>query len=99
MEKLTAHSFIPKWQSNYFRELNGNLEVNEVIILGDFAKNYSFVNLQCTVHPAVVYYKDGSALQWASYCIISDDNKHDVVMVYQVKKEINNWLEITFSLP
>ena len=66
MEKLTAHSFIGKCQSNYLRELKGNLEENEVIILGDFAENYSFVvqdevqgfhwnNLRCTLHPVVVY--------------------------------------------
>ena len=41
-------------------------------------------NIQCTLHPVVVYYKDGEALQSISHCIISDDNKHDVGMVYQV---------------
>ena len=74
MEKLTAHSFIAKYQSNYLRECKENLEENEVIILRDFAENYSFVvqdevqgfhwnNLQCTLHPVAVYYKNGDALQ------------------------------------
>ena len=65
-EKLTAHSFIAKCQSNYLRGCKENWEENEVIILGDFAKNYSFAvqdevqgfhwnNLQCTLHPVVVY--------------------------------------------
>ena len=59
-------SFIAKCQSNYLRECKENWEENEVIILGDFAKNYCFVvqdevqgfhwnNLQCTLHPVVVY--------------------------------------------
>ena len=66
-EKLTAHSFITKCHSIYLRKLKGKLEENQVIILGDFAKNYSFVvqvevqgfhwnNCQCTLHPVVVYY-------------------------------------------
>ena len=74
LEKLTAHSFIAKYQSNYLRESKENLEENEVIILRDFAENYSFVvqdevqgfhwnNLQCTLHPVAVYYKNGDALQ------------------------------------
>ena len=72
LEKLAAHSFIPKCRSNYFRELKGNLDENGVLILGDFAENYSFFvqdevqgfdwnNLLCTLHPVVVYYKNGDA--------------------------------------
>ena len=67
LEKLTPHSFIARCQSNYLREPKGNLEENEVIIPGDFAKNYSFVvqdkgqgfhwnNLQCILHPVVVFF-------------------------------------------
>ena len=33
LKKLTAHCFIAKYQSNYLRELKGNLEENEVTIL------------------------------------------------------------------
>ena len=107
LEKLTAHSFIAKCQSNYLRESKENLAANEVIILGDFAENYSFAlkdevlgfhwnNLQCTLYPVVVYYKDGDALQSVSYCNITDDNKHDVGMVYQVQKEIITDLKLRF---
>ena len=39
LEKLSAHSVIAKCQSN----LEENLEENKVIILRDFAENYSFV--------------------------------------------------------
>ena len=35
LEKLTAHSFIAKCQSNYLREFKENLEENEIIILGE----------------------------------------------------------------
>ena len=91
-----------------FKRMQRNLEENEVIILGDFAENYSFVvqdqvqgfhwdSLQCTLHPVLVYYKDGDALRSLSYCIISDDNKHDVGIVYQVQKEIITDLKLRFS--
>ena len=107
LEKLTAHSFIAECQSNYLRECKEDIEKNEVIILGDFVENYSFVvqdevhrfhwnNLQCTLNPVVVYYKGGDALQSVSYCIISDDNKHHVGMVYQVQKETIIDLKLRF---
>ena len=44
----------------------------------------------------VVYYKDGDALQSVSYCIMSDDNKHDFAMVYQVQKEMITNLKLCF---
>ena len=47
LEKLTAHSFIAKCHSKRmqenFRECIESSEENEIIILGGFAKNYSFV--------------------------------------------------------
>ena len=108
---MTTHSFIAKCQSNYLRECKEkHLEENEVIILGDFAENCSFVlqdevqgfcwnNLQCTLHPVVVYYKDGDALQSVSYCIIS--NKHVVGCWDGLSSPEgnNNRLQTTFSLP
>ena len=44
----------------------------------------------------VVYYKDRDALQSVLYCIIPDDNKHDVGMIYQVQKEIITDLKLRF---
>jgi hypothetical protein len=41
--KLTAHSYISKCQSKYLKKLKGELQPNHVIVLGDFAENYSFV--------------------------------------------------------
>ena len=102
--KLTAHSYISKCQSKYLKNLKEEVPSNSAIILGDFAENYSFVvqdevqgfhwnNLQCTLHPAVVYYKENQVLHSTSYCIISDDNNHDVPMVYEVQKSIINNLK------
>ncbi|XP_047133454.1 uncharacterized protein LOC124811601 [Hydra vulgaris] len=102
--KLTTHSYISKCQSKYFKNLKEELPSGSAIILGDFAENYSFVvqdevqgfhwnNLQCTLHPVVVYYKENQVLHSTSYCIISDDNTHDVPMVYEVQKSIINNLK------
>ena len=92
-----------KCQSKYLKNLKEELPSNSAIVLGDFAENYSFVvqdevqgfywnNLQDTLHP-VVYYKVDQVLHSTSYCIISDDNNHDVAMVYEVQKSIINNLK------
>ena len=72
------------------------------------AENYSFVvqdevqgfhwsNLQCTLHLVVVYYQEMDMLESVSYCIISDDNKHDVGMVYEVQRKIIEDLKLRFT--
>jgi len=75
------------------------MDESTALFLGDFAQNYQFVvqdevqgfywnNLQCTLHPVVIYFKQGGVLKHKSYCVLSDDNDHDVGMVYQVQKFI-----------
>ena len=67
IDKLTTHSYISKSQANYLRN-KISLPEDEIIILVDFAENYAFVvqnevqgfhwnKSQCTLHPAVIYYK------------------------------------------
>ena len=66
--ELCPHHFISKAQANHLSVAEENLLQNEVIILLDFAKNYSFVvqdvvqgfhneNSQATLHPFVLYFK------------------------------------------
>ncbi|XP_033127584.1 uncharacterized protein LOC117125231, partial [Anneissia japonica] len=68
-DNLRDHHFISKAQAKYLTELKNNLSEDEVLILLDFAENYSFVvqdavqgfhwnNAQATLHPFVVYYKN-----------------------------------------
>ena len=70
-----------------------------VLFFNDLAKNYQFViqdevqrfhwnNSQCTLHPVVTYYQQNDELKNISYCVISDDRKHDVPLVYEVQKAI-----------
>ena len=100
IEKLFAlipHYYIAKSQSDYFKHEKESLADNKAFIHIDFSKNYSF-QLQdeaqgyhwshnsCTVHPAVLYYKEGQKVQNKSLCFLSDDLLHDVPMVYVIKK-------------
>lgn len=98
VNNLTSHSFIAKSQAKYLKEKKENLDNKTCIILLDFAENYQFVvqdeiqgfhwnKLGCTLHPVVVYYKDGDTLKSLSICIISDDMEHDTCFVHQVQKK------------
>ena len=70
------------------------IDSSTVLFLGDFAENYQFMiqyqvqgshwnNSQCSLYPAVTY-----EVKNISYCVISDDRKHDVALVYEVQKAI-----------
>lgn len=95
MSKSTSHSYIAKSQANFLKDLKQNLPSNEVIVLGDFAENYSFVvqdevqgmhwnNAQCSLHPIVIYYKNDGETKSHSLCFVSNDLKHDVDFVHVV---------------
>lgn len=92
ISKLTRH-YISYEQTSYLKTLKSAIPVGEIIVVGDFSENYSyvvqdsiqgfyFVNSQCTIHPFVVYFQTEDQVQHQSYCFISDDLKHDSAMVY-----------------
>ena len=95
LEELKPHSFISREQASYLNKLKENLSESSVILLVDFAENYSFVvqdevqsfhwnNTQCSLHPVVIYYRKDAALHHLSYTVISHDTTHDVNFVYKV---------------
>ena len=43
LDEITSHSFIARSQSQYLNKLKENLNCGEVIILGDFVENVSFI--------------------------------------------------------
>ena len=68
MNKLTSHSYISRAQTSYYKKRKDLLDNQSAIVLLDFAENYSFViqdevqgfhwnNIQATVHPIVIYYR------------------------------------------
>ena len=90
--ELCPHHFISK--ANHLRIAKENLLQNKVIILLDFAENYSLIVQdalqgfhweisQATLHPFVIYFKslDGH-LTHLSMCVISGCLKHDQTTVY-----------------
>ena len=67
LEKLTLHSFIATAQSAFLKKRKCMISEDTIILLLDFAENYSFTiqdeiqgfhwnNLQATVHPIEIYY-------------------------------------------
>ena len=65
LNKSTEHSYTTAAQSNYLKSLKETLSKNEIIVLGDFAENYTFLvqdeiqgmhwnNQQYSLHPLVI---------------------------------------------
>lgn len=101
LEKLAPHSYLAKSQALYLRSRKEDMNEVTALFLGDFSENYKFVvqdevqsfhwtNLQCTLHPVIIYFKKEGILKHKSYCIISDDMIHDVNMVYKIIEVVCN---------
>ena len=102
VNKLTdlAHSYLAKSQSSFLKLRKEEMNQETLIIMGDFAENYKFMvqdevqgfhwnNLQCTLHPVVIYYHDSNEkVESKSYCIISDEMTHNTTFVYALQKKI-----------
>ena len=100
------HDFIAKQQAGYLQYLRSNLEPGMVLVVADFAENYSFVvqdaaqsfhwnNLQATIHPFVCYYRrdmQDEAFEHTSFVIISECNIHDTVAVHLFQKMLIQFL-------
>ena len=68
----------------YFRDFAGNYQ----FVIQDDVQGFHWNNSQCTLHPVNTYVLENDQLKSISYCFISDDRKHDVAFVYEVKKAI-----------
>jgi len=99
LSNITVHSSIARAQSDYLKMLKETLGPSEVIMLGDFAENYSFViqdevqgyhwnKSQCSLHPVVLYHCSENTLVTTSLCILSDDLDHNASFVYKVMEAI-----------
>ncbi|MCP3667236.1 MAG: hypothetical protein GY696_32870, partial [Gammaproteobacteria bacterium] len=101
---LRRHDFIAKKQSQFCSQRKNQLEDGEVLVVCDFAENYSFVlqdaaqgfhwnNAQATLHPFVVYWKEKGELKHASFIVISDCLTHDTVAVHLFQRQLMIFLE------
>ena len=102
---IAKHLSLAKCQANLLRAKKESLQVNEMIVLGDFAENYHILvqdEIQsyhwskeyCTLHPLVVYFIDHDGnIQHNSLCFISDDNNHDTNFVYKIQTILVDYLK------
>lgn len=100
IEELKLHHFVSKQQAKYLKELKTSLKDDEMILLLDFAENYSFlvqdapqsyhwVNTQATIHPFVAYHRSEETrdLCVKSLAVISDCLDHTTTAVATFQAE------------
>ncbi|GBN58021.1 hypothetical protein AVEN_226241-1 [Araneus ventricosus] len=105
LNKLIPHSYIAKSQSSFLKNLKGTTSSNTAIVSMDFSENYAFTiqdeaqgyhwnSNSCTIHPVMIHCKDTSNVKLIiPLCIISDDLKRDVSMVYEIQKNVTGFLK------
>ena len=93
---LKPHSYIAKEQGNFIAQTKNNLGNGKVLVMFDYSENYSFAvqdasqafhfnNDQCTVFPAIYYYKEDSELKHESCVFLANSLKHDTSSVYTIQ--------------
>ena len=106
---LRNHMFIDNQQQSFFRTYKEDLQEGEVLAVGDFSENYSFVyqdaiqgvhwsNDQVTLHPWICYYKENETPKTLSVLFISDCLNHNTVAVYSFQKQLIELLKRTLDL-
>ncbi|KAK3914359.1 Latrophilin Cirl [Frankliniella fusca] len=104
LKELLPHHYVSKQQAKYYSTLKTNLKEGEVLVVCDFAENYTFIvqdsvqnyywnQDQVTIHPFVSYYKLNGELKHVSLAVISDHLKHDINAVYAFEKNHINFLK------
>ncbi|KAE8738597.1 hypothetical protein FOCC_FOCC015922 [Frankliniella occidentalis] len=112
LQELIPHHFIFKTQAEYFRSLQANLDEGEILVVGDFAENYSFdvqdevyayyfgSKKQCTIHPFSVYFKGSETdeKKQYSFAVISDCMEHNSVTFYTFQKKLIDHLKEKYNI-
>lgn len=94
-------------QAQYLYNIKNNLQEGEFLVTLDFAENYSFKiqdavqsyhwsNDQATLHPYVIYHKNGETVVHECFVVISDNNKHDTVAVHLFNKKMLDHIKLIF---
>lgn len=108
LTNLSVHHYIAKHQANYLKRLKENLQEDKLVILMDFAENYSFMmqdeiqgfhwdNSQATLHPFAVYTRENDGVKCHSMCIISDCLQHNAVTVYVFIRTVLQYLKANMA--
>ena len=85
-----------------------NILIDEAIVTGDFAENYSFVVQDATqifhwtidqvmLHPIVIYHLNADCkVNHKSYCVISDSLDHCTTTVYTFQQKLMKIIKQNF---
>ena len=92
-------------KSQYLKTKKESLEADNVIIQGDFSKNFSFViqceklgyhrnQVQCTLHPIVIYTRNDNDQLAKAHCLcfLSQGLSHDTGFVYTMQNTLINYI-------
>ncbi|KAE8748198.1 hypothetical protein FOCC_FOCC005036 [Frankliniella occidentalis] len=99
LEDLIPHHFIYKAQAQYFRKQQASLTEGEIMVVGDFAENYTFKvqnmtpafyfgGTQATIHPFSCYFKKDEEIKQYSCAVISDCLDHGTAAVHTFQKTL-----------
>lgn len=102
------HDHVAESQAQYLYNIKNNLQEGEFLVTLDFAENYSFKiqdavqsyhwsNDQATLHPYVIYHKNGETVVHECFVVISDNNKHDTVAVHLFNKKMLDHIKLIFG--
>ena len=105
LEKLIPHDFIKTQQSTFLKKCKTNLKQGEFVVTCDFSENYTFVlqdevqshhwnAQQATIHPFVIYYKNGEQIEHLSFVVISEDLRHDSIAVNLFVSKMIEFLQV-----
>jgi hypothetical protein len=109
LEKLCAHSFIAKQQSDFCRQTKENLKEGEILVIMDFSENFSFVvqsapqgihwsNSSATIHVSVAYFRIGGIIQHLSHAVVSDCHEHNSTAVHLCQRLLLSRLNLVSGL-
>lgn len=109
LKVLLQHDFIAKRQMAFLQELKEKLGQGEMLVIGDFSENYSFIvqdaaqsfhwnNCQATIHPYVIYYRQDNKLMHKSFVAISECNQHDVIAVNLFQTRLIEFLKLSHQI-
>ena len=109
-ESFRVHRFVKNWQSSTLDRTLSKLDEHSACAIIDYAMNYThaheeefseehFCPWTSTLLPIVVHFKDPETGQThaETYCVLSDDNRHDHQNVQAIMKDVIQYHRIRFA--
>ncbi len=107
---LIPHHYYTIEQAKYFKQRKESLSPSEVIVVLDFAENYTYTiqdeiqsnyfnKQQLSIHPACLYYKDEKGeTKEKSFCYVSEDTNHDAAFVQVLLGHLTSYVKETWPI-